>query len=46
MQWPPRRRDGKPGINEGEPDIESEEQPSMPEDRRLSPTGADRTRSA
>jgi predicted PurR-regulated permease PerM len=46
MQWPPRRQDGKPGINEGEPDIESEEQPSTPEDRRLSPTGADRTRSA
>lgn len=40
MQWPPRREDGKPGINEGEPDLESDEEPSIPEDRHLSPTGA------
>jgi predicted PurR-regulated permease PerM len=42
MQWPPRREDGKPGINEGEPDLESDTEPSIPEDRRLSPTGANR----
>jgi predicted PurR-regulated permease PerM len=46
MQWPPRREDGQPGLGGGEPEIESEEKPSIPEDRRLSPTGADRTRSA
>jgi predicted PurR-regulated permease PerM len=44
MQWPPRRKEG--GIKEGEPDIVPEDQPSIPEDLRLSPTGADRTRSA
>jgi predicted PurR-regulated permease PerM len=43
MQWPPRREDGGPGINEGEPDPESEEKPSIPEERRLSPTGARRS---
>jgi predicted PurR-regulated permease PerM len=42
MQWPPRREDGKPGIGEGEPELESEEEPSIPEDSRLSPTPASR----
>jgi predicted PurR-regulated permease PerM len=42
MQWPPTREDGKPGLGEGEPEIEPKEEPSIPEDRRLSPTGARR----
>jgi predicted PurR-regulated permease PerM len=32
MQWPPRREGYEPGIGEGEPQLEPEEQPSVPED--------------
>jgi predicted PurR-regulated permease PerM len=46
MQWPPRRDDEEPGIERGEPELESDEQPSIPEDRRLSATGANPRRPA
>lgn len=38
MQWPPRKEREEPDMDEGEPEIEPEEQPSIPEDRRLAPT--------
>jgi predicted PurR-regulated permease PerM len=45
MRWPPRKEEEGPDVGEGEPEIRPEEQPSIPEDRRLAPTGqADRSR--
>jgi predicted PurR-regulated permease PerM len=42
MQWPPRKEREEPGVDEGEPELEPEDQPSLPEDRRLAPTRVER----
>jgi predicted PurR-regulated permease PerM len=44
MQWPPREGPSEPGPGEGEPQLEPEDQPSIPEDPRLSPTGVEQAR--